>query len=108
MLVILLSKKEHNHAKEIITVFIHKSLQDFFIASKIVEDLTHSFDNSRKDPKNMLLNQKSLINNSSYSFVLQLLAEAVRDKRISKESLIELIGWSRRDTQRELNPVEKD
>ena len=72
--------------------FMHKSLYDFFIATKIVKELTQNYNNDENDvikcTKKIFFNQMLLSDGSIPTLILQLLVDAVNDHTITTDLLI--------------------
>ena len=75
-------------------IFSHKSYKDFFVASKLEEEILGKA-NEEEDPsvlREMYLNQKLLLIDESESLsILQFLADSIKDKKITPADLVKLI-----------------
>ena len=97
---------EHLDVNKTIARFVHKSMQNFLVANRIVEELTQSSitdgDSISETSKNMLINQESLINSSLPFSIVHFIVDAVKDETISADTLVRLVKKSRRKTSSNL------
>lgn len=82
-------------------IFEQASIQEFFVASRIEEEINHDFAYGNSFPrKNLLLNQRML---SGESLTFEFLVDAVQNKKITAEALLRIIKSSKREYQSESN-----
>ena len=83
---------EHLDVNKTIARFVHRSMQDFLVANRIIEELTQSSitdgDSISETSKNMLMNQESLINGSLPFSIVHFIVDAVKDETISADTLL--------------------
>ena len=96
-------KSEHLDANKTIFRFVHRSMQDFLVANKIIEELAQISSTDEDSivettSDGILLNRKSLTDSSLSFQILNFLVDAVKDESISANSLIKLIKRSSNKT----------
>ena len=76
--------------------FLHRSFQDFFVASKIAEETIEEA-NAKKsyDPKQMLINRIFLNDDPASNLILQFLVDIITNQIISTDIMIRLIKKSK-------------